>query len=174
MSQNLREKQSMSRQGFTLIELVIVIVIMGIMAVSVITSGTSKGSVRLNAACYKLAADLRYAQEMAMAEQVRFGISFDTDDESYFAYRVSTGMKALDPQTRDDLEVEFDEMREFNDIVISSIDFSDAIEFGSMGEPYDGNGVALSSEGIVTLQTADGVYSMTVRIEPVTGKVTVQ
>ena len=63
-------------------------------------------------------------------------------------------------------------MREFNEIVITSTDFDDAVEFDSIGGPYDGNGVALSSEGIATL--SDGTNSKTVRIEPATGKVSIQ
>lgn len=159
-------------KGFTLIELVVIITILGILAVAVLMSGTAKGPIRLEAACQKLAMDLRYVQQMAMAEQVRFGISFDTGDESYFGYRVSTATKATDPHTQNDLEVEFDEMSEFNDIGIVSTNFSDAIEFDSIGASYDGNGVALSSEGIVTL--SDGSNSKTVRIEAVTGKVKIQ
>lgn len=156
-------------KGFTLIELTMIIVLLGILIVSALVSGTAKGPVRLEAACQRLALDLRYMQQMAMAEQVRFGISFDTSDESYFGYRVNTSTKATDPQTQDDLEIDFDETSEFKEIVITSTDFDDAVEFDSIGGPYDGNGVALSSEGVVTL--SDGTNSKTVRIQPVTGKV---
>lgn len=162
----------MQSRGFTLIELVIVIVILGIIAATVLVSGTAKGPIRLEAACQRIATDLRYMQEMAMAEQVRFGVSFDTGDESYFGYRVNTSNKAKDPHTQGDLEVEFDEMREFNEIGIVSTDFSNALEFDSAGAPYDGNGTLLSSEGVVTL--TDGSNSKTVRIEPATGKVSIQ
>jgi len=162
-------------KGVTLIELVMVLVLIGILAVAVIPKTTAtKGNIRLQAACQKVALDLRYMQQMAMAQRVRFGISFDTGDESYFGYRVNTGTKATDPHTQGDLEVEFDEMAEFNDIVIASTDFSDAVEFDSIGTPYDGNGDALSSEGVLTLETTDGASSKTVRIEPVTGKVKIQ
>lgn len=159
-------------KGFTLIELVMVIIIVGILAVVMLTSGASKGPVRLEAACQKLAMDLRYMQEMAMAEQVRFGISFDTGAESYFGYRINTSTKATDPQTQGDLEVDFAVVKEFNEIEITSTNFSNAIEFDPIGAPYNGSGVALSSEGIVIL--TDGAHFKTVRIKPVTGKVKIQ
>lgn len=171
----ISQKYMRKLKGFTLIELVMVIVILGILAVTVIPkTTTTKGSVRLQAACQKLASDLRFMQQMAIAQQVRFGISFDIGDESYFGYRVDTAAKAIDPHTQGDLEVDFDQMTEFNDIVIASTDFSNAIEFDSMGNPYDGNGDALSSEGVLTLETIDGASSKTVRIEPVTGRVSIQ
>ncbi len=159
-------------KGFTLIELVVIITIVGILAVAVLVSGTAKGPVRLEAACQRLALDLRYMQEMAMAEQVRFGISFDASDESYFGFRVNTSTKAQDPHTQGDLEIEFDEMKEFSEIGIVSTNFSDAVEFDSIGAPYNASAVALMSEGIVTL--TDGTNTRTVRIQPATGKVNMQ
>jgi len=171
----------MHRTGFTLIELVVVITIVGILAVAVLINGSAKGPVRLEAACQRLAMDLRYCQQMAMAEQVRFGISFDTGDESYFGYRISTATKARDPQTQGDLGVDFDETDEFKEIEIVSTNFGNAIEFDSIGKPYNASGVALSSEGIITLQVAAVVGARrgriarkTVRIEPNTGKVSIQ
>lgn len=159
-------------KGFTLIELVMIIILLGILTVAILVSGTAKGPIRLEAACQKVAADLRYMQEMAMAEQVRFGMSFDTSDESYFGFRVYTSTKAKDPHTQGDLEVEFDEMKEFNEIEIVSTNFSDAVEFDSIGAPYNASAVALTSEGIVTL--TDGTNTRTVRIQPATGKVSIQ
>ena len=161
------------KKGFTIIELVVIMTIIGIVAVVVIVSGSPKSSVRLHAACQKLAADLRYMQGMAIAQQVRFGISFDPNNESYFGYRVSTSTKAADPHTQKDLEMDFDGMREFNEVRIDSTNFNNAVEFDSAGAPYGGTGTLLSSEGVVTLQTTDGL-SRTVRIEPRTGKVKVQ
>jgi hypothetical protein len=111
---------------------------------------------------------------MALAQQVRFGISFDIANEAYFAYRVSVATKARDPQTRNNFDVSFVTLNEFKGIDIASTNFSNKVEFDSTGAPYDGNGVILSSQGVITLQAQAGAYSRTVRIEAKTGKVSVQ
>jgi len=159
--------------GFTIIELVVILVIIGIVSAVVMVSGSAKSPVRLHAACQKIAADLRYVQQMAMAEQVRFGLSFNTTNESYFGYRITTSMKAVDPHARKALEVDIDGMKEFNEVRIAGTNFNNIIEFDSAGRPYNGNGVLLSGEAIVTLHTMDGL-ARTVRVEAKTGKVSVQ
>ena len=164
----------MKNHGFTLIELVMIIVIVGIIALAAMPKITTGSAVRLEAACQKIASDLRYAQEMALAQQVRFGISFDIANEAYFAYRVSVATKARDPQTRNNFDVSFVTLNEFKGIDISSTNFSNKVEFDSVGAPYDGSGVILSSQGVITLQAQAGAYSRTVRIEPKTGKVSIQ
>ena len=111
---------------------------------------------------------------MSLAQQVRFGISFDIANEAYFVYRVNVSTKAMDPQTRNDFDISFNQLNEFKGIDIVSTSFSDKVEFDSTGAPYDGNAVILSSQGIITLQTTDGAYSRTVRVEPKTGKVSIQ
>jgi prepilin-type N-terminal cleavage/methylation domain-containing protein len=162
------------KQGFTLIELVMIIVILGILALTAVPSATTTSSIRLQAACQKIASDLRYVQEMSMAQQVRFGISFDPATETYFAYRVTIATKSINPQTRNNFDISFTTLNEFKGIDISSTNFSNKVEFDSIGAPYDGNGVILSSQGVITLQAQAGAYSRTVRIEAKTGKVSVQ
>ena len=161
-------------KGFTLIELVMILVMLGIMAILAMPGTTAQPIVKLEAACQKMASDLRYAQGMSLAQQVRFGISFDPVNEAYFVYRVSIATKAIDPQTRNNFDVSFGQSGEFRGIDIVSTNFSNKVEFDSAGAPYDGNGTILSSQGVVTLQAAGGAYSRTVRIEPKTGKVSIQ
>ena len=162
------------KQGFTLIELVMMIAILGILALAFMPKTTANPRVRLEAACQKIALDLRYAQEMAMAQQVRFGVSFDTVNDAYFVYRVNIATKAKDPQTMNNFDVSFVTLNEFKGMDIASTNFSNKVEFDSKGGPYDGNGAVLSSQGIITVQAQVGAYSRTVRIEPKTGKVSIQ
>jgi len=162
------------RGGFTLVELVMMIVIIGIIALAVMPKSTSGSRVRLESACQKIASDLRYAHEMSLAQQVRFGLSFDPGNEAYFVYRANVGTVAIDPQTRNNFNVSFITLNEFKGIDIVSTNFSNKTEFDSTGAPYDGSGIILSSQGVITLQTTDGAYSRTVRIEAKTGKVSVQ
>ncbi len=162
------------RKGFTLIELIMVLVIAAILAIAVIPRTQAGSRVKLEAVCQYIASDLRYIQEMAMAQQVRFGISFTPGAETYFGYRVNISTKAKDPQTRGNLDVNLNQMSQFKGIDIVSTNFSDKIEFDSNGAPYDEDGDILSSHGVITIQTVDALYSRTVRIEPETGKVSVQ
>ncbi len=163
-----------NQKGFTLIELVMIIVILGIVALASMPKTTAEPRVRLEAACQRIALDLRYVQAMSLAQQVRFGISFDPAAETYFAYRVNVGTKAMDPQTRNSFDVSFTALNEFKGIDITSTSFSNKMEFDSTGAPYDGSGVILSSQGIITIQATLGAYSRTVRIEAKTGKVSIQ
>jgi len=162
------------KNGFTLIELVMIIVILSILVLTAVPNATTTSSIKLQAACQRIASDLRYAQEMSMAQQVRFGISFDPVNEAYFVYRVNIATKTIDPQTRNNFDISFTQLNEFKGIDIASTNFSNKMEFDSIGAPYDASGVILSSQGVITLQTTDGAYSKTVRIEPSTGKVNMQ
>lgn len=163
-----------NQKGVTIIELIMMILILGILALAVMPKTTAEPRVRLEAACQKIALDLRYVQAMSLAQQVRFGISFDPAAETYFAYRINAGTKARDPQTRNDFDVSFAGINEFKGMDIASTNFSNKIEFDPTGAPYDGSGVILSGQGVITVQTAGGAYSRTVRIEARTGKVSIQ
>ncbi|PJC47001.1 MAG: hypothetical protein CO035_07975 [Candidatus Omnitrophica bacterium CG_4_9_14_0_2_um_filter_42_8] len=161
-------------KGVTLIELIMMILILGILALAIMPKTTAEPRLRLEAACQRIALDLRYAQEMSLAQQVKFGASFDPAAEAYFVYRVSVETKAVDPQTRNDFDVSFTALNEFKGMDIAGTNFSNKIEFDSTGAPYDGSGIILSSQGVITIQAAGGAYSRTVRIEPKTGKVSIQ
>lgn len=157
-----------NRRGFTLIELVMVIVIIAVLAVVV---SFSSGSIRLVGAANKLMFDLRYAQQLAISRQVRCGVSFNPSGNSYFVYIGDTGTLATDPHTGSNLSIDFDTDSDYDGISLSSTNFGNQVSFDAAGAPYNSTPVLLSSQGIITLQ--QGSSSQTVTIEANTGEIKV-
>ncbi len=162
-------------RGFTLVELVVVIVLISIVAVAV--GGPTLGFVgdmRSGSAAARLAADLRYAQRVALAAGLKTWIAFDAAGDSYALYREdpdnpgSASRIALahpfDPSTN---QVQFGE-GPFAGVEISgvSINATDEIEFDHLGVPADANGLDLAAIAEITL--SNGIK---VRIHPAGGMV---
>lgn len=159
----------MSRDGFTLIELAVVIIISVILAVSAIIPLTSALNIKLDAAANKFMFDLRFAQQLAINRHNSSGVSLNVAGNSYFVYIGTTSVKAKDPLTRQDLIVNYGTASEYSGVSLVSTNFGDLISFDYMGTPYDSTGTALASQGSVVLQRSG--ETETVTIEPNTGEV---
>lgn len=159
-------------KGFTLIELVIIITLLGILSVVAITYFTSYYPLKLDAAANKLVSDIRYVQQQAITKQVNFGIYFQPANETYQAYRETISNIIADPLTQDDLIVNYTTDEELRDIDLVSTNFSDRLEFNPVGTPYDGTGSVLDYVGQITLTYSGN--SRTIKIESNTGKVWIE
>jgi prepilin-type N-terminal cleavage/methylation domain-containing protein len=164
-----------AKRGFTLIELVAVIVLISIVAV--VVGGPVLGYVsemRSGAAAARLAADLRYAQRIALAAGLKTWVAFDAAGDRYTLYREDPDNPGsasrialahpLDPSTN---QVQFGD-GPFANVTIEavSINATDEIEFDHLGVPADENGIALAAYGEITLSTG-----VKVRIQPAGGMV---
>ncbi|MCK5473258.1 MAG: prepilin-type N-terminal cleavage/methylation domain-containing protein, partial [Planctomycetes bacterium] len=70
--------------GFTLIEILIVVMIIAIAAMIAVPMMTSAASVQVRSAANLIAADLEYAKSMAMSRQkIYYAVVFDESNESY-------------------------------------------------------------------------------------------
>ena len=157
--------------AFTLIEVIIVITVMAIIAAAIALSFLSIEPGKLDGVANRLMFDLRYAQQLAISRHVSCGILFNPDGNNYYVYVGSTSTKAIDPYTKRDHLIDYDTDTGYKgvDLVSTAFGNGDQIYFNWTGTPYKSNDVALSTDGIITLQC--GLDTRTVTIEPNTGMV---
>ncbi|MGO8987538.1 MAG: prepilin-type N-terminal cleavage/methylation domain-containing protein [bacterium] len=98
-----RPHEPVNSSGFTVIELIVVIVIIGILAATVlpkINFGTTSSTVSAWGAAYMIASDIRYTQECAMASMVSKSISFTSGQSVYTFPATTPSTSSLDPTGR--------------------------------------------------------------------------
>jgi prepilin-type N-terminal cleavage/methylation domain-containing protein len=167
----------MERNGFTIIEMVMVFILAGILAVITIVTFTNPlRGMQLSNASEKIASDLRFASSLAQAHAGWYGISFETAPLSRYSVYTTTGT----------IDTIIENPNKVGDLFITNIgtDFSVSIaavtfesgkkvEFSPLGVPYDDRtGSAITNEGVVLLTRAGA--SRTVRITPETGRIYIQ
>ncbi len=88
--------QMSNRKSFTLIEILIVISIIGIMVgVSWSALKFLQPSWQLNSAVRELVGDFRFAQQMAVTEQIDYGVSFSTTTREYQITKYGTTTQVI-------------------------------------------------------------------------------
>ncbi len=162
----------MNRKGFTLIELVVILVLLGIIAAFVAPRLGGVTDSKAAAFADKLRADIRYAQALAMSEGRRYRVYVNTSPAPNPGYAVvndangngtwgEAGEAAVDPAGGGNLSVTLNS-GEFTGITVST-PAGGYIEFNSLGAPTAG-GVTLTVYG-------DAVAAGTVTIADQTGAV---
>jgi prepilin-type N-terminal cleavage/methylation domain-containing protein len=161
------------KNGVTLIELVMVIVMISILAVLAIPRFESFYYIKLQGAAKRVISDIRYTQQMALARHEKYKIVFSTGTDSYEVRRVSDNSYATDPFTRANLNVSLSSDAQFQGIDIAATNLtSGTLQFNWQGVPLDVTDSALSADASVRLDYKG--YSVTVYITPDTGRTRVQ
>jgi MSHA pilin protein MshC len=70
-------------KGFTLVELIMVVVLIGILAVSIVPKFMDTSAISLQGGAAMVVADIRYTQELAMSTHTPKTITFTIDDDFY-------------------------------------------------------------------------------------------
>lgn len=169
-------KRAEAGGGFTLIEIIIVVIILGIAAMMAVPMLSSAADMQVRAAANRIAADLEYAKSMAITHQKTYSVEFDTANESYQILD-STGTVIANPvRPSEDYAVDFSTDSNTSRVNIATAVFNtvmyDTVTFDYLGSPYAGTGTGTSLNlGKVTLQADD--FSIDVEVEPMTGYVTI-
>ena len=165
--------------GFTLLELIMVMAIIGILAVLASARMVDMPAMRSDMAAQKIQSDIRYAQSLAVSIQKRTRISFSTSQHRYSVYIEDTPGNwslVINPLTKNKYTVQFNES-EFQGIDITEVYFNDNnkdLAFDKWGDPYSydagsGSGTALNNPANVTITGPKNIM-----VERGTGRVYIQ
>lgn len=169
-------------RGFTLVEILCVVVILGIASAIIIPQIGSRDDLKAAAAARTVMSDLMYAQNTAIAQQRRYYVQFVGQQYSVLSRATDTGPLAIisHPVSKQSYTVTFGTAQNGTDnVTLGTPDFgggSAIIGFDDLGTPfaYDaGSNTAnpLTTAGNITVTC--GTETLTVAVEPYTGEATV-
>jgi prepilin-type N-terminal cleavage/methylation domain-containing protein len=173
-------------RAFTLVEILVVVVILGIAAAVVVPQIGTQSDLRAAAAARLIMADLIYAQNRAIATQSKHYVVFNTTAGSQsYRLKMASGAALVDipqPITKETIyEVKFGQKATpMADISLGTVNIESfpTIGFDELGVPYSYNAAtstptALSTSGGSTIQVKCGTFTLTISVEPYTGEIKV-
>ncbi len=167
-----RARRGVRRRAYTLVEVLIVVVILGIAAAMVVPSFSQTGVLRVQAAVRTVVSDITAVQSDALAYQRSRAILFYPGERRYRILDVKGS--TIDPDL-DMLEERVFTGESFGDSVIDSATFQTAntLIFDEIGSPIANPGSSTpASTGTVEITGSQQRYRVT--IEAYTGRVTVK
>lgn len=155
-----------SRNGFTVIEILILAVLLTIVALTAVPMMSSAGSIQLRAASNMIAADLEYAKSMAISRGQNYSVVFDQNSESYQIEDQNNNVIPHPVKQGFNYIVDFQSNSRLSRVDITGANFgaANSVTFDSLGSPDNGGNVTLQASGT----------TVTVTVEPVTGYISIQ
>jgi len=157
------------RTGFTFVELLVVIVILGIVAALVVPRMAQSDEFAAQGAARMVVADLLYAQNNAIAEQAERKITFDTANQRYTITDAADNALPA-PWLGGQYEVRLGDSSQFPGVRLQAADFGGDphVTFDELGTPSAGGTINLAADaaGYRIQVTA---FTGRVTVEPATG-----
>lgn len=169
------------RRGFTLIEVLVTVTILGIAAAVVVPQMGSKADLDLSAATRQVLMELDMARSEAITRNTTIYVAFTpatgSTGGSFTVYKTLPSTVLTNPQTMSNWVTTFGGAT-YSKVKLTAANFDSTtiLAFNETGSPYSVNGgtyaaTALTS-GVVTLTT--GTQTSTVKVEALTGSLSVQ
>jgi prepilin-type N-terminal cleavage/methylation domain-containing protein len=166
--------------GFTLIEILVVVVILGIAAAIVVPAIGSRNDLKATSAARIIVADLIYAQNRSISQQKRHYVRFDLTDQKYevFEEDQTTGALTLitHPVEASPFVVNLGESgpKPIRDVRLdtASFDGKTMMAFDELGTPFafDEDTTTLTAMTNGQIRLACGDLRLTVIVEPFSGE----
>ena len=170
----------MLRRGFTLVEILMVVVIIGIASAIIIPQIGSRDDLRAASMARVVMADLVYAQSRAVATQRMHYVRFDTEAGRYEVLDSISPEHLIDhPVNKTPFQVEIGSDRRdgLQQVTLATASFDDqpVLAFDELGTPFsydDSTGIPTAmNAGSVILRS--GNHLVTITIEPYSGELRV-
>ena len=145
--------------GFSLIELIVIMVMLGVIAMVAIPSIASLGADRESIAAQQLLRDLSFARQRAVASGTRAWVVFDTGAHTWSVLAEDPSVPGranasviVDPATGHDFIQPLD-INQFAGVQLQAVGFDGDVEIGFdwLGQPLNATEDPLAATGSVTL-----------------------
>ena len=159
-------------RGFTVIELVMIIVLVTLVAMTAAPRLADITGIKASATARRLQSDITYTQNLAMTKNQRHRIVFPSTTS--YEVRDAAGSLATNPDGGGGFAVTTDSGITLSWSLNGDATLNRGVEFDSLGRPYFYNGVTPSTAdltaGTITMWSG-GTPQQTVTVQPQTGKV---
>ena len=166
-----RHIPSARAQGFTIIELVAVILILAIITISLAQRTPTRASLTLTARAKQLASDLRYVQALSMNNGQRYCLTL-TPSSPFSGYSLTTATSNCSTTVPHPGNLSQPVAICNGTTCMTAPALSNGyLQFDGLGQPYTASGTLLAANAVITL--TDSGTTATVTVSPTTGRVTV-
>ncbi len=183
--QSPRERRG-TRRAFTLVEILVVVIIMGIASAVVIPNLGTHNDLNAASAARTVVADLIFAQNRAILGQSMRYLKFDTANQQYSILTCAPNAGTLtyeqNPSSLQNYITLFSTSAppgafQTVQLLTPNADGKTCLSFDELGQPYAcdvSTGVATLLVSQATIPVKCGTFTLTVYVEPYTGSLSVQ